>query len=101
MNVLSLIYARPFVLFDSSIGDHKILVQLQFVCLEEIRFSRLSIIFAMVFILLAKQLQCGELIGREHLEGLTLLKWKDKRDFIGLSTKHSTEVVITKVGHRL
>lgn len=37
----------------------------------------------------SKKLKRGELIAREHKSGITILKWKDKRDVLMLSTKHS------------
>lgn len=40
-----------------------------------------------------KRLNQGELIAREKTNGLTVFKWKDKRDVLLLSTKHSTEMV--------
>ena len=39
-----------------------------------------------------KKLKHGEVIGRENEKGITALKWKDKRDVLILSTKHSTEM---------
>ncbi|XP_047345311.1 piggyBac transposable element-derived protein 4-like [Vespa velutina] len=43
--------------------------------------------------ILSKKLQRGEIIAREHKNGITILKWKDKRNVLMLSTKHSTEMV--------
>ncbi|XP_017796976.1 PREDICTED: piggyBac transposable element-derived protein 4-like [Habropoda laboriosa] len=50
--------------------------------------------------LVAKKLMRNEYIAKESLDGLTVLKWKDKRDVLLLSTKHSDEtVVIRKMGY--
>ncbi|KAF7414956.1 hypothetical protein HZH68_003445 [Vespula germanica] len=49
--------------------------------------------------ILSKKLQRGEIIAREHKNGITILKWKDKRDVLVLSTKHSVEMV-TVTGRR-
>lgn len=43
--------------------------------------------------ILSKKLQQGEIIAREHKNGITILKWKDKRNILMLSTKHSIEMV--------
>lgn len=43
--------------------------------------------------ILSQKLKQGEIIAREHKNGLTILKWKDKRDILMLSTKHSVEMV--------
>lgn len=40
----------------------------------------------------SKKLKRGELIARENKSGITILKWKDKRDVLMLSTKHSAEM---------
>jgi len=40
----------------------------------------------------SKKLKRGELITRKNKSGITILKWKDKRDVLMLSTKHSTEM---------
>ncbi|KAL6427155.1 hypothetical protein ACFW04_008657 [Cataglyphis niger] len=40
----------------------------------------------------SKKLKRGELIARENKSGITILKWKDKRDILMLSTKHSAEM---------
>ena len=40
----------------------------------------------------SKKLKRGELIARENKSGITILKWKDKRDLLMLSTKHSAEM---------
>lgn len=39
--------------------------------------------------LVAKKLKRNEYIAKESLDGITVLKWKDKRDVLLLSTKHS------------
>ncbi|XP_047365374.1 uncharacterized protein LOC124955254 [Vespa velutina] len=39
-----------------------------------------------------KTLKHGKLIARENKSGITILQWKDKRDVLMLSTKHSTEM---------
>ena len=44
--------------------------------------------------LLSKKLQRYEYIAKESNDGLTILKWKDKRDVLLLSTKHSNETVV-------
>lgn len=38
-----------------------------------------------------KALKVGEVIGKENQEGICIMKWKDKRDVLMLSTKHSAE----------
>lgn len=45
-------------------------------------------------------LKRGEIIAKENNQGITVLKWKDKRDILVLSTKYSSEMiaVITKRG---
>ncbi|CAK9832658.1 PiggyBac transposable element-derived protein 4 [Anthophora retusa] len=43
--------------------------------------------------LLSKKLMRYEYIAKESNDGLTILKWKDKRDVLLLSTKHSNETV--------
>lgn len=40
----------------------------------------------------SKKLKRRELIARENKSGITILKWKDKRDVLMLSTKHSAEM---------
>lgn len=48
---------------------------------------------------IAKKLKRGEIIARENKRGITVLKWRDKRDVLLLSTKHSdemTEVAINR-----
>ncbi|KAL0278096.1 UNVERIFIED_CONTAM: hypothetical protein PYX00_000005 [Menopon gallinae] len=42
---------------------------------------------------LSTKLKRGEIIAKENNQGITILKWKDKRDILVLSTKHSSEVV--------
>lgn len=37
-----------------------------------------------------KRLQREQYIAKENKEGITILKWKDRRDVLLLSTKHST-----------
>jgi len=41
----------------------------------------------------SKKLKRGEVIARENISGITMLKWKDKRDVLMLSTKHSGEMI--------
>ncbi|XP_047344616.1 piggyBac transposable element-derived protein 4-like [Vespa velutina] len=41
--------------------------------------------------LVSKKLKRGGLIARENKSRITILKWKDKRDVMMLSTKHSAE----------
>ncbi|XP_014616305.1 PREDICTED: piggyBac transposable element-derived protein 4-like [Polistes canadensis] len=43
-----------------------------------------------------KKLKQGEIIAKENKKGITILKWKDKRDILLLSTKHSSEMVNVK-----
>lgn len=46
-----------------------------------------------------KKLKKGEMTAKENEDGVTILKWKDKRDVLMLSTKHTDEMVtITKNG---
>ncbi|XP_043502330.1 uncharacterized protein LOC122524246 [Polistes fuscatus] len=45
-------------------------------------------------------LKRGELIAKENNQGITVLKWKDKRDFLVLSTKHSSEMINIKTKRR-
>lgn len=40
----------------------------------------------------AQQLKRGEVIARQNKNGVTILKCKDKRDVLMLSTKHSAEM---------
>lgn len=40
----------------------------------------------------SQKLKRGEVIARENKKGITVLKWKDKRDVLMLSTKHSAEM---------
>lgn len=40
----------------------------------------------------SQKLKRGEVIVRENEKGVTVLKWKDKRDVLMLSTKHSGEM---------
>lgn len=40
-----------------------------------------------------KKLKKGEVFGLENERGICILKWKDKRDVLLLSTKHTTETV--------
>ncbi|CAH1982587.1 unnamed protein product [Acanthoscelides obtectus] len=35
----------------------------------------------------------GEIISKENIKGITVLNWKDKRNVIMLSTKHTNETV--------
>lgn len=45
------------------------------------------------------KLKTGEYIARESEDGITIMKWKDKRDVLVLSTKHSDRFqTITKRG---
>lgn len=50
---------------------------------------------------LEKKLKRGEFIGKENKSGITILKWKDKRDILVLSTKHSVEMVNVQTKTRL
>ncbi|KAL6418184.1 hypothetical protein ACFW04_011079 [Cataglyphis niger] len=43
-----------------------------------------------------KKLQQGEVFAKENENGITLIKWKDKRDVLLLSTKHSVETAIVR-----
>nr|XP_033332812.1 piggyBac transposable element-derived protein 4-like isoform X2 [Megalopta genalis] len=49
---------------------------------------------------LTTELKRGEVVAKENSKGITVLKWKDKRDVLVLSTKHSCEMenVTTKRG---
>ncbi|CAH1968772.1 unnamed protein product [Acanthoscelides obtectus] len=40
-----------------------------------------------------KKLKKGEVAAMENKDGITLLKWKDQRDVLVLSTKHDAEMV--------
>lgn len=40
-----------------------------------------------------KKLQKGEVVAMENKDGITVLKWKDQRDVLILSTKHDDEMV--------
>jgi len=40
----------------------------------------------------SQKLKHGEVIARENKKGITVLKWKNKRDVLMLSTKHSAEM---------
>lgn len=42
------------------------------------------------------KLKYGEIIAKENNQGITVLKWKDKRDIMVLSTKHSSEMITVK-----
>lgn len=42
------------------------------------------------------KLKRGEIIAKENNQGITVLKWKDKRDILVLSTKHSSEMITVK-----
>jgi hypothetical protein len=52
---------------------------------------------------ISKKLKRGEVIARENKNGITVLKWKDKRDVLMLSTKHSDKMdqVVKKNGVKL
>ena len=41
------------------------------------------------------RLKRGESIARENSRGILVMKWKDKRDVILLSSKHSNKIVDT------
>lgn len=41
------------------------------------------------------KLRRGEFVAQENNDGILVLKWKDKRDVLMLSTKHSTEFATT------
>ncbi|XP_050465084.1 piggyBac transposable element-derived protein 4-like, partial [Cataglyphis hispanica] len=43
-----------------------------------------------------KKLRRGEIFAKENRDGITLMKWKDKRDVLMLSTKHSIETVTVR-----
>ena len=43
-----------------------------------------------------KKLQRREIFAKENENGITLMKWKDKRDVLLLSTKHSVETTIVR-----
>lgn len=43
-------------------------------------------------VVVAQNLKRGDVIARENKNGVTILKWKDKRDVLMLSTKHSAEM---------
>ncbi|KAL6417752.1 hypothetical protein ACFW04_014351 [Cataglyphis niger] len=42
---------------------------------------------------LSTKLKRGQIIAKENNHGITILKWKDKKDILVLSTKHSSEMV--------
>lgn len=42
-----------------------------------------------------KKLKRGEVIAKQCNKGITVLKWKDKRDVLAISTKHSAAMVKT------
>lgn len=42
-----------------------------------------------------KKLKRGEVIAKQCNQGITILKWKDKRDVLAISTKHSALMVKT------
>ncbi|CAK9821241.1 PiggyBac transposable element-derived protein 4 [Anthophora retusa] len=47
-----------------------------------------------------KKLRRGEIYAKERKDGITLMKWKDKRDVLLVSTKHSVETaVVNKKGY--
>ncbi|KAI4472517.1 hypothetical protein M0802_016744 [Mischocyttarus mexicanus] len=45
---------------------------------------------------LSTKLKRGQIIAKENNHGITILKWKDKKDILVLSTKHSSEMVNVK-----
>lgn len=48
------------------------------------------------------KLQKGETMAMENKDGVTVLKWKDKRDVLMLSTKHSDKIaVVVKKGKQI
>ncbi|GBP98222.1 PiggyBac transposable element-derived protein 4 [Eumeta japonica] len=48
------------------------------------------------------KLQKGETMAMENEDGVTVLKWKDKRDVLMLSTKHSDKIaVVVKKGKQI
>lgn len=48
------------------------------------------------------KLQKGDFIAMENEDGITILKWKDKRDVMMLSTKHSDRMsTMTKKGKQV
>ncbi|KAL6418730.1 hypothetical protein ACFW04_011833 [Cataglyphis niger] len=42
------------------------------------------------------KLKRGEIITKENNQGITVLKWKDKRDILILSTKYSSKMITVK-----
>lgn len=42
---------------------------------------------------ISTKLKRGEIVAKENNQGITILKWRDKRDILVLSTKHSSEMV--------
>ncbi|KAI4482020.1 hypothetical protein M0804_009039 [Polistes exclamans] len=42
---------------------------------------------------LLTKLKRGQIIAKENNHGITIIKWKDKKDILVLSTKHSSEMV--------
>ena len=42
---------------------------------------------------ISKKLKVGELIAKENARGICVIKWKDKRDVLMLSTKHNAATV--------
>jgi hypothetical protein len=47
------------------------------------------------------RLKPGEMIARENKQGILVLKWKDKRDVIMLSTRHQNDMINTGKKNRL
>lgn len=50
---------------------------------------------------ISKKLKRGEYIGRENNKDIIIMKWKDKRDILLLSIKHSIEMVNVRTKTRL
>ena len=43
--------------------------------------------------MISTKLKRGEIVAKENNQGITILKWRDKKDSLVLSTKHSSEMV--------
>ena len=43
--------------------------------------------------LISRKLERGEIVPKENNQGITILKWRDCKDIIVLSTRHSLEMV--------
>ncbi|XP_025155495.1 piggyBac transposable element-derived protein 4 [Harpegnathos saltator] len=42
---------------------------------------------------ISTKLKRGEIVAKENNQGITILKWRDKKDILVLSTRHSSEMV--------